>query len=810
MKLYFLQFLNKLNRIVKSYPDLEGYNSFIIDEIQPFDATNFNYADGVNTWGFSKGSFTFTTTKIPDYAIIVDENNLVTSRWYIEECIWKAYGAWHIRFHRDVLADFRDEIIQSTVLIEKATVSDNDPAIYNQEAITFNQIKKSEKLLKDKSATPWLVGYLSTDNSSEKTYTAASSNQIGIRVNGIENWEYYRYISEDFIGSPKDQSYNLNIGKPWYQNSVSNVMQYSFNNEGRAITDTQITMVGYAILKPGDYSIANGYFDCFANSLHRTDGGSGSTYTAAEIAGDLKFLHLNATYFDGLFLNENPDIHTSEEEGFIKTFNGQLIYDSSTTKTYRIGVVQTQSDAVERYMPQVGSSLWSAIQDDIEQKATKVFYAHVGSNERALYVKYYANIYRLTLSEVSTELSTAKITSSRNVLNDAPYTMFAIPYDVIDYKIGNDTFTSEPSCALAIAREISMELFSSKALYDLQLLPYCPRPDLLGEGYIDLRSAVATEHADYEIIEDNNSQKKSFILFCKESSFTFDIQEEIEITEKKVQNQCDTYRICSPNYNGVFEFNPAKNNGVDYFNVDCTYRPYNPYIHVNPNFKELYGNDYDDARGLVCAGDFSMPACTEKWLEYEAQNKNYQNSFDRQIQHMEIEQKYQRVSQIAGAVAGAGQGALAGFAMSGGNPLGAVIGGLVSGAAGATDVAMSEKLRSEEIRYAKDQFAFSLENIRALPNTLAKISAFNKNNKIFPFLEYYTCTEIERQAFRDMLTFDGMTVNRIGKIADYLQDNDLQYIKARLIRTDLHEDHHVVDVIASELEKGAYYDTRSD
>ena len=209
-----------------------------------------------------------------------------------------------------------------------------------------------------------------------------------------------------------------------------------------------------------------------------------------------------------------------------------------------------------------------------------------------------------------------------------------------------------------------------------------------------------------------------------------------------------------------------------------------------------------------------MPACTDKWLEYEAQNKNYQTSFDRSIEHMEVEQKYQRVNQIANAVAGVATGAIGGSLIGGGGiggVIGAAIGGAVSAGAAAADIAMAEKLRSEQIRYAKDQFAFNLENIKALPNSLAKVSAFNKNNKIFPFLEYYSCTDIEKEAFRNIIKFDGMTVNRIGKISDFLNEEEIQYIKARVIRfEDLHDDQHIVDVIASEVEKGAYYDTRSD
>ena len=801
--------MSKLNKIVKSYPDLDGYSPFIIQDIPSFDATNFNYADGIATRGFEKGSFTFITEKIPDYAIIVDETNKVTSRWYVDECIWKSYGAWHIHFYRDVLSDYREAILGSTVLIEKATVSENDPAIYNQEAVTFNQIKKSEKLLKDATETAWLVGYLSSDNSAEKTFSATSSNLIRRTVHGLQNWEMYTYINNDFIGAPKNISYNIKIGKLYLNNNYNNYMQYAFNRQGPAVTDTIIPAMGYAVLTNGDYAYN---VEVMFNSNYK-DGGSG-VYTSDQIAAQLNtFLPGEASNFDASFIAQANFLHTEDEEGALKDLEGTTIYDSEAGKAYKVHVIKTSSDSVNRYKPTINSTLWLNIKNAVTNSADRVFYANPETypNDKALYVKYTANKYRISLSEITVDQAKVTITSSRLLLNDAPYTMFAIPYSGISFKVGSSTYTSQPAAAVAIAREISIQLMSSKALYDLQLLPYCPRQDLIGSGFIDLRSSAATEHTDYELIKDENDNTiKSFMIYGKESSFTFDINEAIQITEKKIQNQVDMWRICSPNYNGVFEFNAAKNNGVDYFNVDCTYRPYNPYIHINPNFKELYGNDYDDARGLICSGDFSMPACTDKWLEYEAQNKNYQNSFDRQIQHMEIEQKYQRISQIAGAVTGVAQGVIAGGIATGGNPIGAIAGGVVSAGAGVADIVMSEKLRQEQISYAKDQFAFSLENIRALPNTLAKISAFNKNNKIFPFLEYYTCTDIERQAFRDMLKYDGMTVNRIGKIQDYLKDNDLQYIKARLIRTDLHEDTHVINVIAAEMAKGAYYDTRSD
>ena len=802
MNIYFLQFNSKINRIVKTFPTLDGYRSFIV--IGPKDATNFPYADGVVT----KETYNFETENMPDYAVIVDDQGNVTSRWYIEQIYYTRKKQYTIDFRRDVLADFRDKVLNATCLIEKATVSDNDPAIYNQEAITFNMIKKSENLLKDSTKIAWLVGYLSSDDSSNKKYDTTTTTQIQKTVAGISNWEYYQYINNDFIGAPSNITYNAKVTG---QNSNEGawLCQYSFNTQGGAETDTQIPSIGYRQLRSGDYAYSAeqvaGSRACTLNSKVR--GISLYTWSMSEVYSAM--IGRIGSYYDldSTLASQIGYTHTADEEGALKGLDGLCIYDSTTSTTYRVNVTIRLRESMLRYTPQKGTALYNKVVD-LFTGTGKVEKNNINNDYKDIYAKFYANYYRVTLTEVENHNVSVEFTANRHILNDAPYTMFAIPYQSIAYKIGASTYQSDPEASIAIARQLSLDLMSSGALYDLQLLPYCPRQDLIGTDFIDLRSSVAEDQKDYELITDAGDNAKSFVLFCKESTFTFDINEAIDITEKKVQNQCDSWRLCSPNYNGVFEFNAAKNNGVDYFNVDCTYRPYNPYIHINPNFKELYGSDYDDARGLVCSGDFSMPACTEKWLEYEAQNKNYQLSFDRSIQHLEIEQKYQRIGQIASAVAGVGSGAIAGGAMAG--VPGAIGGGALSAGGAIADIVMGEQLRSEQIRYAKDQFAFNLENIKAIPNSLAKISAFNKNNKIFPFIEYYSCTDIEKEAFRETLKYDGMTVNRIGRIIDFLRDNELQYIRARLIRCDIHDDLHIVDTIAAEMQKGAYYDTGSN
>ena len=263
------------------------------------------------------------------------------------------------------------------------------------------------------------------------------------------------------------------------------------------------------------------------------------------------------------------------------------------------------------------------------------------------------------------------------------------------------------------------------------------------------------------------------------------------------------YRLCSPNFNGQFEFSAAMNDGVDYFNVDCSYKPFNPYIHINPNFKNLYGQDFNDARGLICGGDFSLPQLSSAWANYQLNNKNFNEIFNRDILNLEINNAVQREQQKWQIALGTVAGGLIGTGATG-TVAGGLIGAGASGLAGWRDYQLSEQLRQEAIDYRKDQFEYQLGNIKAIPYSIAKTSAFTYNNKIFPVLEYYTCTQEEKQALIDKIYYNGMTVMRIGTISQFLR-NEPTYIKGKLIRLEGTDNNfHVVNEIANEINKGVF------
>jgi hypothetical protein len=382
-----------------------------------------------------------------------------------------------------------------------------------------------------------------------------------------------------------------------------------------------------------------------------------------------------------------------------------------------------------------------------------------------------------------------------------------------------------------------MGLQPDSVIYDIQLLPYCPidvfesqtwvGPGLEYDedrpGRIDPdKLAVLREGIDYTWITDSDNNKISIAFFLSTNSFTKTIYSPASFMtkattaiDKKINNECTMCRLVGPNFNGSFEFNKEKIGATNLYNIYGTLKPYSPYIYIAPDFAgSLYGDNYSDNRGLVLAGDFSLPRAIDQWLNYQLNNKNYQQIFDRQMQNMEVTQGIQREKekiQLGLGLAQAGiSGGMSGYMLSGGNAYmaaaGAAAGGISSYFAGLKDMELNDRLRAEAIDYTRDNFGYQLENIQALPHMLTKIGAFDITNKIFPFLEYYDCTDTEKEALRQKLQYNGMSVGVIGRINDYLSPlGEVSYVKGQIIRLeDIYEDTHVINQISEEIYKGVF------
>lgn len=761
MNLYYLHYNNYYNRMVKKFDTLGEYLTLPYYDNLSTENIAFNPNDGTETEqvvNIASQSFNY------DYALLADGNDIV-SRWFIMKSKRLRNGQYRLNLRRDLFADLLEDVIDAPAFIEKATLSSNDPMIFNSEDMTFNQIKQSETLLKDETKSAWIVGYLASNdaNGAPVSYNVSFEQrfQISDTVTNISDWDYYSYANENI---PFKGVFNTENGENGFVISMNNGQGW--------------------------------YFDSFNEGFMLDTIDTSSPITKAQID---EFYLVNKEVLTGELVSElrkYVDIHTQDELTNLLNINDTYIKDSTTEKLYRVSVSKSNRNYTKEWVDGFAYNITSTTTPQLFNKLNSYF---GNGNNQSFYMICNVPQYDIQLIEVAEETLNLTITENRLHLTNAPYDMFCIPYSD-DLMVGNLKSSKQVAfdTAMALARKYGNE-GTAKYLYDLQLLPYCPvRNCIQPDGTFDV------DGASVFYVRDSENVNRAAVIFGNNNSFTFNIELENPISVKnlKIESACDMHRLCSPNYNGVFEFNVAKNRGLTNFNVDCTYKPYNPYIHMNPNFGGLYGQDFNDSRGLVVGGDFSLPIVTSAWESYQLSNKNFQASFDRQIQNMEVNNSIQMIQKTASAVSGTIQGVIGG-AIAGGIG-GAIAGGAVSAAAGVADVATTRLAQIEAIDYTKDQFGYSLGNIKALPQGLSKTSALTYNNKIFPFLEYYTCTKEEKTALNNKIKYNGMTVMRIGTIREFLQQNP-SYIKGKLIRvTTAKEDFNYVNELANEFNKGVF------
>lgn len=775
--LYAFKFNNYYNRRVKKFDNLNDYPE--PEYIETGTYCNFNPNDGINTEIVLGRPGHNNYYGDCDYFIYSDDNVNITSRWFIIEQTRKMGNQYKVLLHRDVIADNLDKILSSECFIEKAILPDSNPLIFNDENMSVNQIKTNELLLKDITGCPWIVIYY------DKTKTISGSitpkHNYDISVEDKDNWltQYnaIRYLPQD-------------------QNNTEFRCYFTERTDGGSF---------------GSYLRLN--YDSLPSMGRKSNSSPLHTNYPDYVSCDFNYYHQQdvvTSLFEG-FLTDNALYMSNDEfETFYNTYNGGVLYQNSgAIGYYRININKVQTYQTAEVAASASSSVFDQLSSSIPLKTN--LKGTPDGNSFTTLVKYYTVSISLT-PLYNDETITYEVNSGCYDLTDAPYRMACMPYGNITEKFtGELDVTSNKEINFAIANSLPAD--EGSYIYDIQILPYCPlNNEFIITGGINAGSDTLLAHP----MKVNNNTI-GYIYSCSQSSFTRHIDFSKTIINPKVENQCDMYRLCSPNYQGVFEFNAAKNLGILGFDISCTYKPFLPYIHVNPDFQGLYGTDFGDNRGLICGGDFSLARTSDAYTEFQLQNKNFQASFDREIQNMEVihtwEMRQAGVAALAGTLGGGVTGGIAGSA---GGPIGPAAGavfgigaGLIGGIA---DMQMKQSLYTEAVDYKQDLFGYNLDNIKAQPRSLSRTTAYNSDNKYFPFLEYYTCTDEEKTAFANKIAWNSMSVGVIGKISEYINNSwhygditDKGYIKARLIRfEDANEDFHNVNAIADELFKGVY------
>lgn len=792
--LYFLiGYNNYYNRKLKRSANLRAYLNEAKSYIELPNCLNFTPGDGVNTTHVLNDlGHLSVTADVPNYMILTDDAGNIQQRWFVIDCNRTRSGQYFCQLHRDVLVETYDAWKEAPVFVEKAILNNKDSAIFNHENMTFSQIKKTkDDLITDKTGIPWIVGYGNFKNITDVTTWGSSSSQVPTSAELVNINELRELYSEP----AKEHTSYGNIYTTACIDGGYNVATFSYKGSiSTSITDL-----------PGDE---------YDELKHHTYG-LFSNWSGQNVQAQLKSRFdaavLGSGGFDQIFRNmqigEQSEVRTYLEvdNKYYKDIDSGLFYKGIVTRT-----PVTRKQRLYSYEPGYWQ-LYEAIKNVPD--AINGMYLNA-ERDRSQAFEFDVSLveYSVRFESVGQMGGTIDFRSARE-LNDAPYSMFFMPYgDTYIHTLTSGTIAwGSKTTNMMTATGIAQALKESGYIYDIQVLPYCPVQNFVtyhGE-YI-----VPTNKLDVRTVYNQEGYPETYIAFAEQSSGKFTPSLIIDDTyklNKKTTYETTKMRLCSPNQTSIFEFSPTMNSDWLEFDVEYTYKPYSPYIHIHPKFAGMYGLDQpEDQRGLVCSGDFSIDMVNDQWATYQLNNVNYQRAFDREISSMELRNEYSRNRELDNAFAnvlGAAQGIS-------NNPLTAGTNALAVAGRSAEDIFQNEVLRNDTLDLKNDMFGYALGNIQARPLTLSKLSGFNINSRYMPYIEYYECTDEEFKALERKIMYNGMTVMRIDTPSNFFGNrfvsseigySPFNYFKGQLIQLELDgEDYHFVNTIADELNKGVY------
>ena len=599
MQLLLLHYNNYFNRIIKKENTIADYKAADAD-YKEVSNINFNPGDGVNTslvLGLGQNGSLFDGEEF-DYLVayeVVDNANVINSRWFIIEQDRERAGQFELTLKRDVLADNYTDVVNSPIFLEKGFINDsNDPLLYNSESMNLNQIKQLEIPLKDETESGWVVGYIPSDafpkvepqyDRVEKKVTTPM--EADFEIDNINDWSYWQYclsnpnykLMADSAGKRKVtvkirsedrhadyRSFRVDMvtaNYTFYPNSTD-AGTYSQQNSGYIKTSATLEYpqwyqdYGPVTFKQGTINagICNNIFDPVRNN---------SAFNTA----------LNTILGTGINIGDTSALRRLQDK---------IILDATTNKYYRISVI-----SISESNPITVTSSTTGGQAALTALKNAMYYPNGADGSlQGEYTTFTASnsstSYAIQLTNICDSFY-VDLNSDRAHLNDAPYDMFCIPFsDTLKLKFDSTEFTCSKNVALCMATEIARDLGSGN-VYDVQLLPYCPnRTMVVNSG--SPSSVLNLSSVKYDLIKESvTNSPKSAVIWCTESTFQVPITVESNIVEFKptedapikinnesyytIPNSISTYTgrmgISTTSYNNiiVYKVDKATNRVVD-------------------------------------------------------------------------------------------------------------------------------------------------------------------------------------------------------------------------------------------------------
>lgn len=241
-------------------------------------------------------------------------------------------------------------------------------------------------------------------------------------------------------------------------------------------------------------------------------------------------------------------------------------------------------------------------------------------------------------------------------------------------------------------------------------------------------------------------------------------------------------RITSASGATYMDITPYINGGLEQFNFDLSIKPFGTTIYVQPQFAGLYRQSFDDKRGIVIQEDFSISKIDNAWVTYKYQNQNYLNTFNRQLQSVELSNYYaregdrlalDRADEEAKALARQNTSSKWGMFDKLLLSIPSMIGGYTDKSrqqyneAVQLDVEMNEVLRQDNVALQKEIFNNNLANIKAIAPTINRVDNFDILYKYSIIIETYECSDSEKEYIINYYQHNGAVIGTLGFFSDY-------------------------------------------
>lgn len=778
------------------------------------DNVAFNHGDFVNCECVTKPSVP-VLNKQPNYMIVYN-GTTIESRYYVLSYQYmdgepaENFGTYRATFIRDVVVDFKSNVGSGIFKCRRGQLNRTQwsPILVQPEGISLNKVKKAQLPIKSWDGdAQWLtIFYDLTADATVRKIT----------------FDWSRNINPDYTLAQMQSSFS---SKGWSLSATGGTWQYQRNytniRKRIRLDDSRSTGIW------AEYNIDISPYGTTVTLTAESDNINGKGGSSSECG----ITNLR-NYVAGLNFDTTRSLTTAN-------FN----YDNSGNynslrNQYDKALISMSNGLARSSFTQSNFSSSSQVTSQIDSNLNSMLTGEIKINGSANRATVFSSLGIATVSLEGQQFSvafgsvpaTGEMELPGGIALDNMYLgCITIPFgDNITLTNGSDTYEISSDSIKSMAT--SGWTHTGSAIKDIQILPYCPNSVLNGlfnnsasSNNIKITSLESYLKVPIKVTSTNQILYYGVICSVASSSYRYNVNLSSYFgADIKMDSITKSIRLCNHNHKQFFEFNPTLNNGITAVSFEVTLKPFNTLYRICPvfNTEGLYGGNYSDGRGLIWEGGFSMAQVTDAWTEWALTNSTYKEVFDREVKSLEISQDVARQQEtlayetayrnaqtnIDATKTKAGIGGVLGILGSIGSfGAGSKGGGLLglAGAAGSIGAgvasidaqekiaernlqtakqgqALNDTLRAEALSYKQDMFKLNIKAIEAAPGGIATSTEYSIINYYKAYIEVYDCTTPEKTYIDYILQYNGMKIDQIGSIKQWLI-GDNSYIEGSLL-----------------------------